>query len=397
MDHRKNTVKVQLPGQSEKPLDSEMLKWVIVDLGLKDDEIVGMSQNPANDGVMYIKCVSENKMREIIGKFDGVTFKYGNGTIVRVTMSEAAENVRYVRIFGLPFEVEDEHIEGFFRSFGTVKRLVKEKYPAHYNFDVLSGVRGVYIDLKKDVPAFLYMRGVRVKVHYYGMKEKCHISGSPDHMRNECPLKPIPIVSPSARLDAMTNLNGLFKKPFGRRTEDEEPIVAKTVSPMQTFAETVAGKTPSTQSNGNHAMMQQQLIVPTASQQAQPIIVTVTNTVLDSQMEKIVGMDEGDSGKSTLQVQQSGDDSINMEEDIWKPVRKSSRSNKNASPAKTGRVRTDSSSSAVSEQSVSRGRGRPKKPKQQLIQMIADYTKEQFGKSTAPPAPTALPVEKSDK
>jgi hypothetical protein len=68
-----------------------------------------------------------------------------------------------------------------------VKRLVKERFPAHFNFDVLSGVRGIYIDLKKEIPAFLYLRGCHVKIHYYGMKEKCHICGYSEHMRSKCP------------------------------------------------------------------------------------------------------------------------------------------------------------------------------------------------------------------
>jgi hypothetical protein len=212
MDQRVNTVKVQLPEGSIKPMDVEMLKFVIVTLNLKSDEVCGVSQNPGNDGVIYIKFYREETMRRIIDSFNGAMFKYENGTVVKVTISEANENIKYVRIFGLPFEAEDKEIEAFFAHFGKVKKSVKERFPAHLNFDVLSGVRGIYIDLKKEIPPYLYLKGCRVKIHYYGMKEKCHVCGSVEHMRSECPSRPA-AVTPAGRVDHMTNLNELFKKP----------------------------------------------------------------------------------------------------------------------------------------------------------------------------------------
>jgi Zinc knuckle len=360
MDQRRNTIKVQLPSQNEKPLDAEMLRWVILDLELKDEEIVGVGQNPANDGVMYIKCVSEAKMREVIEKYDGTLFKYLNGIAVRVTMTEASENIRYVRIFGLPFEVEDEHIESFFRSFGIVKRLVKEKYPAHYNFHVLSGVRGVYIDLKREIPAFLHMRGVRVKIHYYGMKAKCHICGSLDHMKSECPSKPMPIVTPTARLNVesrMQNLNALFKKPFGE-AQINVPL-SGGVTPGQSFAKTLSGVTIEKESNENQVMIQQQSIVSTVDKSTQPVVVTVTNTDLDSRTDVSPKTNIDVAGKVLL--------SMEVGEENWRRVRRSGRSrSKNVSPAKMVRVRTESSSSATSTTST-RGRGRPKKNDDQMI------------------------------
>jgi Zinc knuckle len=401
MDQRKNTIKVQLPSQNEKPLDSEMLRWVIVDLGLKDDEIVGLGQNPMNDGIMYIKCVSEIKMKEIIEKFDGTTFKYLNGIAVRVTMTEASENIRYVRIFGLPFEVEDEHIEGFFRSFGIVKRLVKEKYPSHYNFNVLSGVRGVYIDLKKEIPSFLYMRGVRVKIHYYGMKEKCHICGSPDHMRSECPSKPVPIETPAARLNlttGMQNLNTLFKRPFGPPSFEQRltPLGIRDVSPGPNFATGFAGNTASVISNENQAIVEQQQNVSTVEKPTLPIVVTVTNTDAD------IGTVDGSTSTTTQDVVVGEPKTTN--ELGWQRVMRSSRSrSKNPSPGKTERVRTDSSSSAASISST-RGRGRPpsKKTTQMVIQHIADNDEENPDNSTAlqpekPELSAVLPNDTADE
>jgi hypothetical protein len=393
MDPRKNTIKVQLPSQNEKPQDSEVLRWVIVDLGLKDDEIVGLAQNPVNDGVIYIKCVSESKMKEVIDKYDGTMFKYVSGVAARVTMTEAAENIRYVRIFGLPFEVEDEHIHDFFRSFGTVKRLVKEKYPAHYNFHVLSGVRGVYIDLKKEIPAFLYMRGVRVKIHYYGMKEKCHICGSLDHMRSECPSKPVPIVTPTARvnfLSNMQNLNSLFRKPL-EQTQEKQPLSFDVSPGPSSFAEVIVGKKTTTKSNEDQVTVQQQLNVPAVVKPTQPIVVTVTNTDLDMQTENIPISNDDNSGRNFFGVE-PGNSNV---EDQWQRVRRSGRSrSKNVSPAKTARIRTDSSSSAASTASA-RGRGRPKNRDQKIIQYIANHDEKQSD-DTSELMAIGLPTESAD-
>lgn len=388
MDQRKNTVKVQLPEHSEKPLDVEVLKWVINGLKLKADEIVGLAQNPVNDGAIFIKCVSEDTMKEIIESHDGAVFRYENGTEVTVKLSVAAENVRYIRVFGLPFEVEDEHIAAYFGSYGKVKRLVKEKFPPQYNFDVLSGVRGVYIDLKKDVPTFLYIRGVRVKVHYFGMKERCHICGSCDHMKNECPKKPTPIVSPMVRIETMrtmTNLNDLFKKPNldGRTAgaggkagaETGATVGASMVVPTHSFAAAAAGKIipPTLPPN------EEEKISAPAVEQPKQMSVTVTTSNCPA---------AGVSGSSTLSTPGAIVDEVaRIDEKLWQEVKRSSRSREKL------RVRTDSDSSTAS--TGSRGRGRPPK-KQLVIQKIADYEIATRQKNQKDPQKT-IPSEISDQ
>jgi hypothetical protein len=369
MDQRKNTVKVQLPGQCEKPMDAEVIRWIVQDLKMKAEELIGVAQNPANDGIIFLKCINEAIMNGLIDKYNGTSFKYNDGTLVHVEMSVASENIRYVRIFGLPFEVEDEHIAGFFGSFGVVKRLVREKFPSHYNFDVYSGVRGVHIDLKKDVPSFLYMRGFRVKIHYYGMREKCHICGSADHMKGECPKKPASVGTPAARLGTMTNLNELFKKPGVAGVSGGFSFGAPTAS----FARPTAG-------------------VPLAPLQPtnQQVVVTVTdeNSNVDAEEPPSAG-----NGSKSLTVVHGN------QEVEWQKVHRRTRSRTRAeqrsdhgssrgssAEKETTRFRTDSESSVMSGASVPASKG-PRQPKKSklIIDTIANHERDERERNPVEP------------
>jgi hypothetical protein len=361
MEQRKNTVKVQLQGYCEKPLDLEVIGWMVRDLELKAEDIYGVAQNPSNDGVIFIKTFTEDMMYEIIRKYNGTMFKYSNGSAVRVEMTVATENSRYVRIFGLPFEADDQYIHGFFGQFGTVKRVVREKFPSHCNFDSYSGVRGVHIDLRKDVPPFLYMKGYRVKIHYYGMKEKCHICGSPDHMKNECPKKPMSIGTPATRLEAMTNLNTLFKKPG-------------PVFPTLSYAETAAGLSSIASRAGGQAVAppeeQQVLQVPVAPLEKQQFVVTIADDAEVDISLPLLSETTKSGDKSLLSV--PSQDAEKMDESGWQRVQRRSRSRSDET-ASSMRARTESDSSASS--TVSRSRGRPKK-RQMVIETIADREKQ---------------------
>jgi hypothetical protein len=102
-------------------MDAEVIRWIVQDLKIKAEELIGVAQNPANDGIIFLKCINEAIMNGLIDKYNGTSFKYNDGTLVLVEMSVASENIRYLRIFGLPMEVEGEHIAGFFGSLGVVR------------------------------------------------------------------------------------------------------------------------------------------------------------------------------------------------------------------------------------------------------------------------------------
>jgi hypothetical protein len=126
-----------VPEGSGKPSSNgEVLDFVIKSLRMGAEDVGGVGQNPTNDGIIYVKFYKEETMKKTIDCYRSANFKFKNGTIVQVALSEANENIKCVRIFGLSFEVEDREIGIFFQQFGTVTRLVKERYPSQYNFDV---------------------------------------------------------------------------------------------------------------------------------------------------------------------------------------------------------------------------------------------------------------------
>jgi hypothetical protein len=43
-----------------------------------------VAQNPAKDEIIVLKCINETIMNGWIEKYNGTSFKYNNGTVVRV-------------------------------------------------------------------------------------------------------------------------------------------------------------------------------------------------------------------------------------------------------------------------------------------------------------------------
>jgi hypothetical protein len=415
MDRRVNTVKVQLKEGSPKPTELEMVKFVIVNLGMKAEELVGVQQNPGNDGIIYIKCYEEAIMRKIIEDFDGTFFKYENGSVTRVQMTEANEVVRYVRVFGLPFEVDDREVEIFFGHYGIVKRMVRERFPNHFNLDIWSGVRGVYIDLKREIPAFLYIRGVRVKVHYYGMRERCHICNAADHMKSECPSRP-PAITPESRLkvtENMTNLNSLFKKNQNQieiasqpkitppstdtvtatTTITEEPRPTTMTSIIPTYS-TIASTRPTPSSFGyshsSNPITKGNATLDTSTMASFPSLIFRTNTSFSTtpkpSTDDTVVVQVNDKEPSDVVVSIDDDMETENQHDVMNDeemendqadIRLTRKARKSPTPDKGPSSRDASNDSLAStSMTVKKKVGRPKRQKFLPIQTIADELKK---------------------
>lgn len=70
--------------------------------------------------------------------------------------SVAGQNITYVRVFYLPPELPDNAVSLVLGGYGKVDRIVREKFPSGLGLDhVYAGVRGVYVDIGKEIPASL--------------------------------------------------------------------------------------------------------------------------------------------------------------------------------------------------------------------------------------------------
>jgi hypothetical protein len=201
------TAKATLPGNADKPSYAEMVGFLFGTLGLKHEDVKSMYLSVTAKEIFF-RCFNEHTVQKIVDEFDGAPFKFQNGTVVNVKMSHESECLKYVRVWGIPPDAPDGDVARFFAHYGEVKRVVRERYPRELQCPIETGVRGVHMDLRQDLPHFMYIRNYRIKVHYDGQKERCFGCGSTEHVRLNCPKKAI---TPASRVQHnMVNLNSFL-------------------------------------------------------------------------------------------------------------------------------------------------------------------------------------------
>lgn len=66
--------------------------------------------------------------------------------------------------------------------------MVREKFPANLGLDHMhTGVRGVHMDVEKDIPPSLDVAGRKAKIFYDGLKDTCFLCHNTGHRRDVCP------------------------------------------------------------------------------------------------------------------------------------------------------------------------------------------------------------------
>lgn len=90
--------------------------------------------------------------------------------------------------FDLPPEVSDDALTLEMEKFGKVERIVREKFPANLGLDHLfNGVRGVHIDIKKDIPPLIEVSKQKGKIFYEGLRNTCFSCHAVGHRKDSCP------------------------------------------------------------------------------------------------------------------------------------------------------------------------------------------------------------------
>jgi RNA recognition motif. (a.k.a. RRM, RBD, or RNP domain) len=181
---RLNTLKVEFGERCDRPTDHELIEFAIM-LELLPDDIHTLYQD-TNDDCIYIKLHDDDKVKEVLAKHKKVTFLYNNGGSTEVMLSKAQGTSRYVRVFNVPPEIEEEDIREVFGQYGTVLSVEREKYTDTFGFSVYNGVRGVCIELKKLMPSVVNVKNFRAKIFHRGLNDKCVICNSTEHDEHNC-------------------------------------------------------------------------------------------------------------------------------------------------------------------------------------------------------------------
>jgi hypothetical protein len=88
---------------------------------------------------IFIKLKDDTLVQDIVGRTFEANYKFDSGSIVKVQTSEANGNLKYVRIFNLIAEVDDEHIEQVLKDYSTEKKQIREKFPASFGVGGANG------------------------------------------------------------------------------------------------------------------------------------------------------------------------------------------------------------------------------------------------------------------
>lgn len=177
-----------------------------------------------------IKFMNERTMKDaLMQNHEEHVFEYSNGDKVQIKMSVAGGCSKYIRIFDLPPEVPDQEISTVLSRYGVVRRMVRGKFPAQLELDLTTGVRGVYIEIKKEIPATLFFLNRRGRIYYEGVKHKCFLCKEEGHLKADCPRN-----AENQRKSQTVDTSG--------ETVGASAKVAPTTSGRSSYAETLKNK-----------------------------------------------------------------------------------------------------------------------------------------------------------
>lgn len=184
---RKNTLKIVFGSSAKAPKNLDVLRFVGGRLGILAESVHSIYKDE-NDHLFYIKFLDENEFNCFgTGLEEQYTFDYEDGSQVQVRLEIASRLFRYVRIFNLPPEIDDRDIAAVLNQFGSIRQHVRERYPADFGYSVYSGVRGVHMEISKELPANLYIGHFKARIYYEGLKNRCFYCKNDGHLKVNCP------------------------------------------------------------------------------------------------------------------------------------------------------------------------------------------------------------------
>lgn len=184
---RKNTLKLMFETGAKAPVHMDVLRFIMDKLKLSATDLHSVYKDE-NDGNFYLKFIDEAAFSGFLNNLEEhYQFQYNDGSTTFVQLATASRIFRYVRIFNLPPEIEEKTIAQALGQYGTIRQHVRERYPMDFQFNVYNGVRGVHMELAKEIPASLFIGHFRARLYYDGLKNRCFHCKQEGHVKSSCP------------------------------------------------------------------------------------------------------------------------------------------------------------------------------------------------------------------
>lgn len=250
---RKNTVKLVCSSGSKTPAHLEVLKFALQQLKVPPADLHSVYRDE-NENKFYLKFIDDSKFATFMsGLEEAYTFPYDDGTATRVQLELASRIFRYVRIFSLPPEIEDKDIAQVLGQFGTIRQQVRERFAAAHGVNIFTGVRGVHMEVAKEIPPHLYIGHFRARIFYDGLKNKCFLCRSEGHVKSDCPKMVTNKSSSSESSYANVTALGAAAKcaPLSANVQQSEPTTNTTEDQDTMPPATTASNTAITETSPN--------------------------------------------------------------------------------------------------------------------------------------------------
>lgn len=196
MSLRVNTLWCELVQDEPRPNIKEMLNWVFEDLKKLtqdfDDNLIGI-QYEYNG--MYLKFTNIQICQELIDKTNGKSkIRTTDGNIANIQLTLSSIGTKRIRIFRLPFELDNKEIAANLTQYGEILKIEDEYWSETYATQKLkykNGNRVATCKLTKHIPSFVIIKGIRALITYEGQPKTCSYCSSPEHMIAVCPNKQV--------------------------------------------------------------------------------------------------------------------------------------------------------------------------------------------------------------